>query len=79
MVISILILLSVLNIIKSTETQVNYYLFSVILNVHGNVMILTVPLSVTQFVNPPSATLHALNLKTPFAMLNVKNLNVKYN
>jgi hypothetical protein len=38
-----------------------------------------VPLFATQSVNHPSVILLALNQKTLFAMLNVKNLNVKLN
>ena len=33
----------------------------------------------TQFANPPSATLHVLNPKTPFVTSNAKNPNVKLN
>ena len=33
----------------------------------------------TPFANPPSATLHVLNPKTPSAMSNAKNPNVKLN
>jgi hypothetical protein len=42
-------------------------------------MILTAQPFAIPFVNLPNATLHALNLKTLFAMLSVKNLNAKSN
>merc|ERR1712151_926957 len=48
-------------------------------NAHGNVMTHIVLLFATQFANPPSATLHVLNPKMPFAMSNAKNPNVKLN
>merc|ERR1712032_269854 len=48
-------------------------------NAHGNVMTHIVLLFATQFANPPSATLHVLNPKMPFAMSNAKNQNVTGN
>ena len=68
-----------------TKTKVNISKFnvcfipSVILNAHGNVMILIVQQYVIQFVNLQNATHRALSPKTQFAMLNVKNLNAKLN
>ena len=52
---------------------------SAILNAHGNVMIPIVQLFVIQFANPQNVILLALNPKTLFVTLNVKNLNAKLN
>merc|ERR1712166_1586433 len=48
-------------------------------NAHGNVTTHIAPPFATQFANPLSAILHALNPKTPFVTSNAKNPNVKLN
>merc|ERR1711957_689572 len=45
-------------------------------NAHGNVTTHIAPPFATQFANPLSAILHALNPKTPFVTSNAKNPNV---